>query len=106
MKYAALIFCTVIPLFLSGCASPVQEKTYEPPPLMIGQNSDGDVNLEWNSKAGCLYTVFYQLTPESEWVGLNGAVRVPGNGETLTAYHKINPYKPAPRYRILEEEIP
>ena len=97
----------VLMLFvLSGCVSKpvVAENECNAPPLMIAQNGDGDVIIEWESEPGYLYTIYYQATADADWKVLKGMYRVPGTGQRLTAYDHVNPSRPPHRYRVLPEE--
>ena len=97
------IFSAAILLLLAGCVSKVVEKD-RPPKMMIAQNSDGDVTMTWESELGYLYTVYCQKTQGGDWVALQGASRLPGTGETMTAHDRSNPRMPARRYRVLPEK--
>lgn len=103
--FRSLLFIMILS-FLSGCVSkPVEnENEYAPPPLVIAQNSDGDVNIGWESDPGYVYTVFYQSSAGADWKALNEAYRVPGTGQMLTVYDHVNPNRPPHRYRILPEK--
>ena len=94
-------------LSLTGCVSkPVEnEKEAHAPPLMIAQNSDGDVTIAWDSELGRVYTIYYQATEGANWRTLRTAIRVQGTGETLTVYDVVNPSRPLRRYRLLPEDI-
>lgn len=88
---------------LPGCVSkPVeQKKEVVLPPLMIAQNGDGDVTIEWESEPGCFYTIYYQPSPDTDWKVLRKAHRLPGTGQRLAAYDRVNPNQPLRRYRVL-----
>lgn len=88
---------------LSGCVSKPVEKEYTPPPLMIAQNSDGDVAIAWESDPDYFYTIYYQNKSGDDWIPLKKAQRVPGTGQTLTVYDRVNPNRPLRRYRIVSE---
>lgn len=98
------ILLSMMCLLLAGCASE-PEKEYKPPRLMIAQNGDGDVTLQWESEPGYVYTIFYQSSSDADWQGLKNAFRVPGTGQALTVYDHVNPNRPPRSYRILAEEI-
>jgi hypothetical protein len=100
-RIAALLLMAA---WAAGCVSkPVEE--YAPPPLMIAQNSDGEVSLAWESEPGYVYTIYCQNAAGENWVTLEGAVRVPGTGGTLTASDRVDPNKPPRRYRLLPEKV-
>lgn len=88
---------------LAGCASKPEEE-YKPPRLMIAQNGDGDVTLQWESEPGYVYTIFFQASPKADWQGMKKAFRLPGTGQPMTVYDHVNPNRPARSYRILEEK--
>jgi hypothetical protein len=90
----------------AGCVHKVSDAD-EPmaPLLMIAQNGDGDVTLQWESDTEHCYTVFFQPRADADWIGLDNVNRLPGTGGTMTAYHHVNPNFPAGRYRLLEEKI-
>ena len=94
-------------LSLTGCVSkPVEdEKEAHAPPLMIAQNSDGEVIIAWDSEPNRVYTIYYQATDGGDWKPLRTAIRVQGTGETITIYDVINPNRPLRRYRLLPEDI-
>jgi len=100
----SLLFISTL-VFLSGCVSKPVEKEYVPPPLVIAQNSDGDVSIAWESDPGYVYTIYYQSSETSDWKALKKAYRMRGTGQMLTAYHRVNPNGPSPRYRILPEKL-
>ena len=100
------LFVSVLVL-LSGCVSkPVEVEVGKPalPPLMIAQNGDGDVTIAWESEPGYLYSIYYQPTADADWKVLRKAHRMPGTGQTLTAYDRVNPNRSLRRYRVLPEE--
>lgn len=88
---------------LPGCVSkPVEQKKEAALPLlMIAQNGDGDVTIEWESEPGCFYTIYYQPSTDADWKVLRKANRLPGTGRRLTAYDRVNPNQPLRRYRVL-----
>ena len=90
--------------FMSGCVSAPVEKEYTPPRLMIAQNGDGDVTIAWESDPEYMYTIYYQAKDAGDWIPLKKAQRVPGTGQTLTVYDRVNPNQPLRRYRVLPEE--
>ena len=98
------LLIVMILAFLSGCVSKPVEMEYTPPRLMIAQNSDGDVTIAWESDPEYVYTIYYQAEADGDWMPLTKAHRVPGTGETLTVYDRVNPNRPLRRYRILPEE--
>lgn len=102
-SFRPLLFIAIL-AFLSGCVSTPVEEEYTPPPLMIAQNSDGDVTIAWESDPDHVYTIYYQAKADADWVPLKKAHRVPGTGQTLTVYDRVNPNHPLRRYRILPED--
>jgi len=101
-----LLFVSLLVL-LSGCVSkPVETEDGKPalPPLMIAQNGDGDVIIEWESELGYVYTIYYQTTADADWKVLRRADRMRGTGQTLTAYDRVSPSRSLRRYRVLPEE--
>ncbi len=104
--FRSLLFIMIL-VFLSGCVSkPVEnENEYTPPPLVIAQNSDGDVSIAWESDPGYVYTVYYQSSAGADWKGLKKAYRLPGTGQMLTVYDRVNPNRPPRRYRLLHEKL-
>lgn len=103
MKRSMYLLAAV--LLLTGCVSSTKTpESYKPPPLMIAQNGDGDVTLQWKSEAGYVYTIYYQTAPDADWQGLDKAFRVPGTGGMLTAYDHVNPARRPPAYRIVQEK--
>ncbi len=88
---------------LAGCVSKVVEEDH-PPPLMLAQNSDGVTTMQWDSKLGYVYTIFYQDTPTSNWKILPQANRLRGTGKPLHAQDRIDPRRPPRRYRVLPEK--
>ena len=94
---------TLILLLLAGCVSTVVEEEH-PPAMMIAQNSEGEVTMAWESDLDHVYTVYCQKTPGSDWVILPQANRLPGTGETMTVHDRMNPRRPARRYRVLPEK--
>lgn len=104
--FRSFLFVSVLGL-LSGCVSkPVEAEDGKPalPLLMIAQNGDGDVTIEWESRPGFFYTIYYQVAADTDWKVLRKARRMPGTGQTLTAYDRVNPNRPLRRYRVLPEE--
>ena len=102
--FRPLLVITILALF-TGCVSKPVEEEYTPPPLMIAQNSDGDVTIAWESDPDHLYTIYYQTRSGTDWRPLKKAQRVPGTGNTITIYDRVNPNWPLRRYRILSEKI-
>ncbi len=104
--FRSFLFVSVLVL-LSGCVSkPMGADQGKPslPPLMIAQNGDGDVTIEWESEPGYVYTIYYQPAVDADWKVLRKADRVPGTGQRLTAYDRVDPNRPLRRYRVLPEE--
>ena len=91
---------------LAGCVHKVSETDAPKAPLlMIAQNGDGDVTLQWESDTAHYYTVFFQPTADSDWIGLDNVNHLPGTGKTMTVYHHVNPNRPAGRYRLVAEDM-
>ena len=87
-----------------GTTSRPSRKPLPPiPPLVIGQNSDGDVTIQWKSQPGFVYTVYYQAAPGGDWIALRGAERLPGTGGLLSVRDHVDPRKPPRRYRLLPQ---
>lgn len=106
MRVLQVLCMGVVISVLAGCVSkPVEEEAHMPP-LMIAQNSDGEVTLAWKSEVGRVYSVYYQNRPSDDWRVVRGANRRAGTGETLTVYDLTNPRGPARRYRLLLEQMP
>lgn len=101
--FRSLLVLSVLVL-LPGCVSKPVEIEMDAPPLMIAQNSDGDVTIAWESEPGYLYTIYYQNAVDGNWNALRLATRVRGTGKTLTTRDRVNPSKPLRRYRILPEK--
>ena len=102
-RFRPLLLITLL-AFLSGCVSKPVEEEYTPPPLLIAQHSEGDVSSAWESDPDYVYTIYYQTKADADWMPLKKAHRVPGTGQTLTVYDRVNPNHPLRRYRILPEE--
>jgi hypothetical protein len=105
MSRFRLIALSAILVVVAGCVSKPVEAEKLPPPLMIAQNSDGEVNLAWDSEAGYIYTIYYQDSEGADWMPLKSADRIRGTGETLTVQDRINPNLPPRRYRLLQDEL-
>jgi hypothetical protein len=105
MKLLRLMMILAAGCMLAGCMSEtIQSEEPKAPLLMIAQNGDGDVTLEWESDADHSYTIFFQPKADADWIGLDNANRLPGSGGTMTVYHHVNPNRPAGRYRLVEEK--
>lgn len=100
--FRSLLLITTL-VFLSGCVSKPEEE-YVPPPLVIAQNSDGDVSIAWESDLGYVYTIYYQSSADADWKALNEAYRVRGTGQMLTVSDRVNPNRPPRKYRLLPEK--
>ncbi|MEN7972492.1 MAG: hypothetical protein ABFR47_01520 [Verrucomicrobiota bacterium] len=106
MKKLNLLLLASVFLF-SGCISkPSANDENKPvlPPLLIAQNGDGDVTIEWESETGYAYTIYYQVSADADWKVLRKASRVSGTGERLAVYDRVSPSRPPRRYRILAEK--
>ena len=105
MRFFRLFSGMVLLAFFAGCVTKPVEVEEHAPRLMIAQNSDGQVTISWDSALDRIYTVYYQADKDSDWKALRSAYQVPGTGETLTAYDRVNPNGPLRRYRLLPEDI-
>ena len=105
MRVSRLFLGMALLVFLAGCVSKPIEAEEHAPPLMIAQNSDGQVTISWDSEPNRIYTVYYQAEKGSDWKALRSAYQVQGTGKTLTAYDRVNPNGPLRRYRLLPEDI-
>lgn len=103
MNRTRTLFPALALLLLAGCVTKTIEEEH-PPMLIIAQNSDGAVTMQWESETDYVYTVYYQKTPASDWVILQKASRLPGTGQTMTAHDRTNPRNPPRRYRVLPEK--
>ncbi len=101
----ARVFLVGLTCVLVGCVSKPMEDKVHAPSLMIGQNSDGDVSILWDSQPNHTYTLYYQDPPSDEWKTLRTASRVPGTGAALTVRDRVNPNKPQRRYRLEFERL-
>ena len=105
MRFFRLLLGMVLLVFLAGCVSKTIEAEEHAPPLMIAQNSDGQVSISWDSQPDLIYTIYYQAEKDGDWKALRTAYQVRGTGETLTAYDRVNPKGSLRRYRLLPEDI-
>lgn len=98
MKYFTTILF-VLCLALAGCVNTkIENKDYSPV-LMMSQNSDGEVQLAWESDSSYLYTIYYR-DGDSPWREMNSANKVRGTGEAMTTTDRVDPSKPMRRYRL------
>ena len=95
----------VLLVCLTGCVHKTVEVEEHAPPLMIAQNSDGEVTISWESEPDRIYTVYYQAKKDGDWKALRTAYQVPGTGSMLTVHDRVNPNWPLRRYRLLPEDI-
>lgn len=103
MIKAKHLFALLAMFLLAGCVSKVVEQPH-PPPLMIARNSEGVVTMQWDTKPGWYYTIFYQDNPSSNWKVLPGANRLRGTGKPLNAQDRVDPKRSPRRYRVLPEK--
>ena len=105
MNVVRSLLLSSIFILMAGCISkPLEVVEVHAPLLMIAQNSDGEVTIEWASEQDYVYTIYYQNTAGGDWRVLRAANRVPGTGQTLTIQDRVNPNQPLRRYRVLPEK--
>ncbi len=98
--------CVVLLMSLTGCVNkPMDDEVAHIPPLMIAQNSDGQVTISWESEADWIYTIYYQAEKEGDWKALRSGYRLQGTGRVLTIHDRVNPRRPMRRYRVLPEKV-
>ena len=97
---AALVVCLFV-----GCVSKKVEVGPElAPPLMLSQNSSGEVFLSWKSDPGKRYTVYFRETDKAPWEPLPAGTHVRGTGGSLSLRDKQDPRKPPRLYRLRVEQ--
>lgn len=101
--FRSLLLMTMFSL-MAGCVSKPLETKIHAPPLMIAQNSDGQVTIAWESDPAYIYTIYYQSSAGADWKVLRTGNRVPGTGQTLTSHDLVNPNKALRRYRVVAEK--
>lgn len=100
----SLLLSTTLCIVLAGCVSKPVEVEIHAPPLMIAQNSDGQVSIAWESEPDYFYSVYFQSSADADWKVLRTANRVSGTGQTLTAYDLVNPNRALRHYRVVAEK--
>lgn len=102
MKYFTTILF-ILCLALAGCVrTPTESEDYSPI-LMISQNSEGKVQLVWESESDYYYTIFYR-DGSSPWQEMRSVNKLRGTGGSMSTADHVDPRKPTRRYRLYFEK--
>ena len=94
-------FLLLLFMGLIGCVSAPPEIPEEEhsPRLGISQNSAGKVTMSWESDIRYFYTI-YCRDGSGTWKEHRSVRQVRGTGGTMTAVDRVDPRRPARRYRL------